>query len=49
MRENREPQNGVIIYSELLLEYIKEQYPGLYFVSSTTKGSDRFTQLEEEI
>ena len=34
---NREPRNGVIIYSELLLKYLKEQYPGLYFVSSTTK------------
>ena len=40
---NREPQNGVIIYSELLLEYIKEQYPGLYFVSSTTKVLTDFT------
>ena len=46
---NREPQNGVIIYSELLLEYLKEQYPGLYFVSSTTKVLTDFTQLEEEI
>ena len=46
---NREPRNGVIIYSELLLEYIKEQYPGLYFVSSTTKVLTDFTQLEEEI
>ena len=39
----------MIIYSELLLEYIKEQYPGLYFVSSTTKVLTDFTQLEEEI
>ena len=46
---NREPRNGVIIYSELLLEYIKEQYPGLYFVSSTTKVLADFTQFEEEI
>ena len=46
---NREPQNGVIIYSELLLEYIKKQYPGLYFVSSTTKVLTDFTQFEEEI
>jgi hypothetical protein len=46
---NREPRNGVIIYSELLLEYLKEQYPGLYFVSSTTKVLTDFTQLEEEI
>ena len=46
---NREPRNGVIIYSELLLEYLKEQYPGLYFVSSTTKVLADFTQFEEEI
>ena len=46
---NREPRNGVIIYSELLLKYLKEQYPGLYFVSSTTKVLTDFTQLEEEI
>lgn len=29
--------NGIIIYSDLLLNYIKENYPGFYFVSSTTK------------
>lgn len=29
--------NGVIICSDLLLEYIGKNYPGLYFVSSTTK------------
>ena len=46
---NREPRNGVIIYSELLLGYLKEQYPGLYFVSSTTKVLTDFTQFEEEI
>lgn len=30
-------QNGIIIYSDLLMEYIKNRYPGFYFVSSTTK------------
>ena len=45
----RDPRNGVIIYSELLLEHRKEQYPGLYFVSSTTNVLKDFTQLEEEI
>ena len=29
--------NGIIIYSDLLLDYIKEHYPKFYFVSSTTK------------
>ena len=36
----------MIIYSELLLEYIKEQYPGLYFVSSTTKVPVSYTHLD---
>ena len=30
-------QNGIIITSDLLLDHIKEKYPGFYFVSSTTK------------
>ena len=29
--------NGIIIYSDILLDYIKENYPDFYFVSSTTK------------
>ena len=29
--------NGVIVTSDLLLEYIRKKYPGFYFVSSTTK------------
>lgn len=29
--------NGVIVHSDLLLEYLKQSYPNLYFVSSTTK------------
>ena len=28
---------GVIVTSDLLLEYLREKYPGFYFVSSTTK------------
>lgn len=35
--EGRPFQNGIIIHSELLLKYLKEKYPKLYFVSSTTK------------
>ena len=30
-------QNGVIVHSELLLDYLQENYSGLYMVSSTTK------------
>ncbi len=28
---------GIIVHSDLLLDYIKAKYPGFYFVSSTTK------------
>lgn len=30
-------RNGVIVHSDLLLDYLKRNYPKLYFVSSTTK------------
>ena len=30
-------QSGVIVHSDLLLDYLKKNYPGFYFVSSTTK------------
>ena len=29
--------NGVIVHSDLLLDHLKKNYPGLYLVSSTTK------------
>ena len=41
--------NGVIIASDLLLRYLKERYPGFYFVSSTTKVLTEFPQLENEL
>ena len=41
--------NGVILHSDLLLNYLKDAYPGLYFVSSTTKVLTDFRQLEEEL
>ena len=43
------PQNGVIIHSELLLRYLRERYPKLYFVSSTTKVLTSFPQLQTEL
>lgn len=46
--KDTEPMNGVIIYSELLLEYLKRNYPNLYFVSSTTKVLTDFRQFSEE-
>ena len=42
-------KNGIIIYSDLLLDYIKEHYPKFYFVSSTTKVLDDFSQCKKEI
>lgn len=47
--KNEKKQNGVIIASELLLEYLKSKAPGLYFVSSTTKVLTEFTQFMEEL
>ena len=43
------PQNGVIVHSELLLRYLRERYPKLYFVSSTTKVLTAFSQLQAEL
>lgn len=42
------PRNGVIIHSELLLRYLRERYPNLYYVSSTTKVLTDFESLEHE-
>ena len=42
-------QSGVILASDLLLDYLRESYPGLYFVSSTTKVLTEFAQLETEL
>ena len=41
--------NGVIIHSDLLLEHLKKTYPGLYFVSSTTKVLTDFDDLAAEL
>lgn len=42
-------QNGVIVHSDLLLDYLKKTYPGLYFVSSTTKVITDFQQFTDEV
>ena len=48
--ENNGPvQNGAILCSDLLLDYLRNNYPGLYFVSSTTKVLTDFAQLEAEL
>ncbi|MDO4438205.1 MAG: hypothetical protein Q4B86_02005 [Eubacteriales bacterium] len=41
--------NGIIIHSDLLLQYIQNYYPDFYFVSSTTKVLTRFDELVNEV
>lgn len=47
--KGKEKQNGVILHSDLLLDYLKVNYPNLYFVSSTTKVLTEFEALRREI
>ena len=47
--ESKEPRNGVIIHSDILLEYLKKRYPAFYFVSSTTKVLTDFRQFVHEL
>ena len=44
-----EVENGVILHSELLLNYLQNTYPHFYFVSSTTKVLTDFQRLLEEV
>ena len=47
--KNGPAESGVILTSELLLNYLQERCPGLYFVSSTTKVLTEFQALEAEL
>lgn len=47
--KNGPAENGVILCSDLLLDYLRARYPGFYFVSSTTKVLTAFSRLEEEL
>lgn len=49
LEESEGVQNGVIVHSDLLLDYLKINYPGLYFVSSTTKVLTDFGELLSEV
>lgn len=40
---------GVIIYSDLLLTYIRSRYPENYFISSTTKVLMDFSSFKDEL
>ena len=42
-------RNGVIVYSELLVDFLKKNYSSLYLVSSTTKVLTDFGQLLDEV
>lgn len=41
--------NGMIVHSDLLVEYLKSNYPQLYLVSSTTKVLTDFADFEAEL
>ena len=49
LEESRCVQNGVIVHSDLLLDYLRKTYPGLYLVSSTTKVLTEFEQFHREV
>ena len=42
-------KNGVIVHSDLLASYLKQTYPELYLVSSTTKVLTNFYDFEIEL
>ena len=42
-------QNGVIVHSDVLLDYLKKKYPDFYFVSSTTKVITDFSKFKSEL
>ena len=41
--------NGVIVHSDLLADYLRQRWPELYLVSSTTKVLTDFTLLRQEL
>lgn len=49
LAESKGVQNGVIVYSDLLVDYLKKNYPDLYLVSSTTKVLTKFNQFLDEV
>lgn len=49
LEKSDKAENGIIVHSDLLLEYLKENYPGLYFVSSTTKVQTDFEEFRNEV
>lgn len=46
---SRSGQNGIIVHSDLLADYLKAKYPKLYLVSSTTKVLTDFSDFVKEL
>ena len=49
LEKSDKAENGIIVHSDLLLEYLKKNYQGLYFVSSTTKVQTDFEEFRNEV
>ena len=47
--ESTAPQNGVIVHADLLVDYLRKNYPQLYLVSSTTKVLTDFSAFQQEL
>lgn len=47
--ENTIIPSGVIVHSDLLVDYLKSKYPDLYLISSTTKVLTDFEDLKAEL
>ncbi len=47
--ERSSVDNGIIVHSDLLMDYIRKHYAGFYFVASTTKVLRKFEELEAEL
>ncbi len=43
------PGNGIVIHSDILLEYLKAKYRNFYYVSSTTKVLTDFSDFHKEL
>lgn len=42
-------KNGIIVHSDILLDYLKNKYPEFYYVSSTTKVLTDYNDLLNEV
>lgn len=49
LEQDSEIKHGVIVHSDLLLDYLQVRYPDLYYVSSTTKVITDFHRFQEEL